>query len=71
VRRLAVRLLGLTAMFAAVGAIFAGTAFAGVGPPVGPFMPCCFNPPSGDPNNMACCINNPSMQTTCCKRFLS
>lgn len=57
------RLLGLTTVLIALGAVLAGSSFAAGGP----FMPCCFNPTSGAAHSMACCIYNLAMQ--CCGRF--
>ena len=62
-KRFSMRLIGLTTVLTALGAIFAGTSFAAGGP----FMPCCFNPATGAANSMACCIYNVAMQ--CCSRL--
>ena len=64
-RRFAVRLLGLTTLFTALGATVASASFAAGGP----FIPCCFNQATGAANNMACCIYNVAME--CCQRFFT
>jgi hypothetical protein len=62
-KRFGIRLLGVTTVLVALGAVLAGTSFAAGGP----FMPCCFNPTTGAAHSMACCIYNLAMQ--CCGRF--
>ena len=59
------RLLAVTTLLIAVGAVFAGTSMASGGP----FMPCCFNFGTGGAaaHDMACCVYNAAMQ--CCNRF--
>jgi len=64
-KKFGLRLLAVTTLVIAVGAVFAGTSMASGGP----FMPCCFNFGTGGAaaHDMACCVYNAAMQ--CCNRF--
>lgn len=63
-RRVVLRLVGITTGVTALGATFATTGFAASIP----FMPCCFNPGTGAVKAMQCCAH---VAMECCKRFLS
>jgi hypothetical protein len=58
-KKLALRLLGLSIVLVALQAIFAGVSFAATGHPD---MACCGAP--GNVARMACCVYNLAMQ--CC-----